>query len=387
MDHIGILKHAFRTTLRYRALWVLGFLWAIVGGNNLNAAATGNPGGGGSGYRMGPGDFSGLNFNPRAFLGFIVLACCLLVFVAIAATIVRYVLQSGIYRSLAHLEHDNVTPGVRRGFREGWHRRTWRLFAQDLVVGIVLFLVLILALAVAASPLLLLLTQSDAARVIGIAAAVGLGFLWLLLLIATIIVVSVVKEFWWREAVLGDKDTFTAISNGWSMVRQNLGDVAIMWLLMFGLGIALAIVMIPVVLILLALVGVIAVAPGYLIYQATQSIAGGLIGAFPWDSWSSSCPWPSSAASTSSSRPRCGTRCTINWSLAQTWKAYPHPLDHPLHYDTRITKKRPPAGGRFLFPPHTSPHASSGRGSPRWSPGTFRSPARLRRPDCHPQHA
>ena len=141
MDHIGILKHALETTLRHRALWILGLLWALVGGGSGGFSGNfGNIGnfGNRSSYRFHGHDFSSLaaNFNPAVLLGFLALFCGLLLLLAVIAAIARYVLQAGIYRSLDQLHQAGTEPTVRGAWREGWHRRTWRLFFQNLIVSI-----------------------------------------------------------------------------------------------------------------------------------------------------------------------------------------------------------------------------------------------------------
>jgi len=287
MDHVAILKRAWRITFRYRALWALGFLWALVGGAggsggrvpNFASSFQGNIGGN-VGNEMGVG-FSRMGAMLSHYLGWILLGACFLFLLAIIMAVLRYVLQAGIYRILYRLEVDDVAPKVAAGFREGWHRRTWRLFLQNLLIGIPLVIGVFLLLALAASPLLLLLANSDGAHIAGIVATIGLMILAILVIFVLIIVVGVLSQFWWRAAVIDDKDTIGSISAAWKVVRAHLSDVVIVWLLMLGVGILFGILMMILAMILVAITAVVAGVPGYLLYLATQSVFVALLWGAP----------------------------------------------------------------------------------------------------------
>ncbi len=281
MDHIAIIKQAFKTTISYRALWILGFLWALVGGGSGGGSSFGSPGRGNANWKPDQNPFTNFGFDPMAMLPWIILGCGLLLILGIAFTTLRYVLQAGIYRTLRRLSETGEPPSVRGAFRDGWHRRTWRLFLQDLVVGIPLVFGAILLLALAASPLLLLTAQAEWVKAIGVVSAVGLILAWVFLLVFVIMAIDILKQFWWRAAVLSDLPTFDAIRAGWRLVRGQLKDIIIMWLLMLGAGFLFAILMIPVVLVLGAITAAVAGLPGYMIYEATRNWLPTLIWAIP----------------------------------------------------------------------------------------------------------
>lgn len=290
MDHIGIISNAFKTTIRYRALWILGFLWFLVGGG----LSSGSPGsltytsGSSSGAPFGGTEWEQLGLDPlfagamaTAIASWLLLACCIFLLLAIIITVVRYVIQAGVYRSLSRLELEGEEPTVGDAFRQGWHRHTWRLFLQNLLVIIVLALTMILLGLIVAAPLLLLVVDNDAANAVGIGGTVVLGLCWALLLFAALIAVNVLSQLWWRAAVIADQSTIDAMVTAWRMARHNLSDLAIIWLLMLGIGILFAFLMIPFVFILALLTVILAGGPGYLIYQITGSVAGALLWGIP----------------------------------------------------------------------------------------------------------
>lgn len=276
MDHIGILKNALQTTLRHRSLWILGFLWALVGG-----------GGGVS------GNFSNLSTTwsgePRAWSSELTpwLMVALFVFLALFCVLVpvlvvlNYVLWAGIYRVLDAWSTRQVPPTVGAGFREGWHRRTWRLFLLNLVVYVPLALAFLVTLLVAASPLLLLLVGEDVATVIGVGMAIALLIPTMLVWTLVFALVSVLGQFWWRAVVLDDQPITTALRYGWDLVRGRLRDVVIMWLLMFGVGLLLGMVMFIVFVLAGGLALLVAGGPAWLLYRLTDSPVPALLWGIP----------------------------------------------------------------------------------------------------------
>ena len=155
------------------------------------------------------------------------------------------------------------------------------MFLQNLLVFIVVFVVLILLALVVAMPVILLSSGGDALSALGVGFTILFGLCWILLMIAAIIIIGVLSEFWWRAAVIGDQDTITAMRTSWRLVRQNATDVLIMWLLMLGIGILFALILFPVVLLIGLLTAAIAGGPGFLIYQATESIGLALAWGIP----------------------------------------------------------------------------------------------------------
>jgi hypothetical protein len=159
---------------------------------------------------------------------------------------------------------------VRQGFRMGWSRSAFRLFLIDLLIGLPLAVAFILLFLLAAAPLLLWATESTAAGALGTAITIVLGLLVILLAIGVAVILSVLMPFFRRVCVLEGLGVTEAIRQGYAIVRRNLKDVVVMWLITVGLRIGWVIVMIPVVLLLLVVSG----AVGGLL----ALLAGGLTG-------------------------------------------------------------------------------------------------------------
>jgi len=278
MNHIEVLKRAWRTAWNYRALWVFGFILAL---------ATG--GGRGSSNSNTWAQYSVDRLPPRAantLLAIGIGVACLVVLLIIVAAIARYVAETALIRMVDHHEETGQKRSVRQGFRLGWSRRAFYLFLIDLVIGLPVAVAFILLFLLAAAPMLLWATESTAAGAVGTATTIGLGLLVVLLAIVVGVVLSALKPFFRRVCVLEQTGVTEAIRQGYALVRLDLKDVGIMWLITLGLHIGWVILMIPVVLLLLVvsggLSGLLALLAGGLTGLAFEGaapwIVGGVVG-------------------------------------------------------------------------------------------------------------
>lgn len=282
MDHLKILKRAFSITWTYRALWVFGFLLALTMSRSGGSSN--------SGYQFNRNDFNGGQGFPHIFPGITqqvvsaivaagVTLLCVIIVLAIASAIIRYISETALIRMVDLNEASDERVGVRAGFRLGWSRQAFRLFLIDLLVGIVGAVAFILLLAVAAAPLLVWLTKSDLLRTLGTVAGIGMIFLVILFFILIAIVLSVVMQFIRRAAVLEDLGVIESIRRGFVLVRQRLGDTVIMALIMFALGLGWVVISIPVVILLLMAAVVLGGLPALLAGMITNLFAQGSL---PW---------------------------------------------------------------------------------------------------------
>lgn len=255
MDHIKVLKRAFEITWRYRALWVFGIILTLTaggGGGNINTV-----------YRI-QREWILPRISQEIVWMIVIIGtaiACVVLILIVAGTIAHYVSETALIRMVNDHEEMGKKRTIRHGFRLGWSRTAWRLFLIDLLIGLPLVLLVFL-------PLMLLLVGglalsvivapewSTVVGVIGTIVGVGLAFLVILMLTLVTLVVEPLRLFFRRACALEGLGVIKAIRHGFGLVKRHFKDVAIMWLLMIGLGFAWLIVMIPVV-ILLMLVGVV----------------------------------------------------------------------------------------------------------------------------------
>ena len=273
MNHTKVLKRAWHIVWNYRALWVFGFILSL---------ATGGRGSSSGRVANNWDQYSTDRIPPEVVSTLIAIGiglACLIVLLIIVAAIARYVAETALIRMVDDHEETGQKRSVRQGFRMGWSRAAWRLFLIDLLIGLPVAAAFILLFLLAAAPLLLWATESKAAGALGTATTVGLGLLVVLAAIVVAAILSVLKPFFRRVCVLQQMGVVESIRQGYAMVRQNLKDVVLMWLITVGLRIGWAILMIPVVLLLLVVSGVLG--------GALALLAGGLTGlafegAAPW---------------------------------------------------------------------------------------------------------
>lgn len=276
MDHLRIIKRAFNITTAYRALWVFGILIALT-----TSRGGGNGGGGGnngSNFNGNNPDWPNMPFFrdlPRRFsdipqdvingliAGAIALVCFFLL-LGIAFAILRYVSTVSAIKMTNDYEANGTKVTVGEGFRLGWSRSAFRLWLVDLLFGLAGFIIAILLLAIAAAPLLLWLTQNETAGIIGTVITIGLAIVTILFMVVFFALVGIWMELIRRAVVLEGLGVMDGIRRGWLLARRRLGDVVIMGLILFGIGLVFAILMIPVVILVLIVAGVTGALPGLL---------------------------------------------------------------------------------------------------------------------------
>ena len=302
MDHIKVLKRAWETTWRYRALWVFGIIVALTtasaGGSSGSGGSSSGGSNGGNGRFQPPGDFpwppSEYSWPWPEILSNVVTAlivvsigvACVIAFLVIAGTIARYVAETALIRMVDEHEETGEQHSVREGFRMGWSRTALRLFLINLLIGLPTTLMFILLFVLTAAPLLLWAMGNTPAGVIGTVATIGLFFLVLFLAILVGAILTLLKRFFWRACALEELGVLDSIREGFDVVRRHLKDVVIMWLIMIGVRIGWAIakiaaliVMFPVILLLIVVGIVLGGLPALLIGGLTSLFFDGLA---PW---------------------------------------------------------------------------------------------------------
>ncbi len=106
--------------------------------------------------------------------------------------------------------------------------------------------------------------------------SIGLICCAVLCLIVVTLIIRPFFEFIVRICVIEKRGVFDSIREGFRMVRANRGNVAILYLLIIGVGIGFGILMIPIGLVLI----IIPAGIGFAIYFATQAVTTAVIVGF-----------------------------------------------------------------------------------------------------------
>ena len=182
-------------------------------------------------------------------------------------------------RMVDHYEETGEKLTFRQGLRLGWSRTAWRLFLINLTIDLPLMLVLGLLFILAFAPLFLWGTGVTSVGVVGTVGAICLFFLWILVVIVVSVVFDLMKHFFRRACAIEGLGVIDSIRRGYQVMRANLKDVGVMWIIMVGINIAWPIVMIPVVLVA-GFAAVVAGGGTFLVLAGLTSLITS--GATPW---------------------------------------------------------------------------------------------------------
>lgn len=283
MNYFDLLKRAFQITWRYRALWLFGFILALCGGGGGGGGGNFNvPGSGNADF----GNFGDLPNIPEpdpgliiAIIGSVIGLFILLYLVALVAQLIARTALIGMVNQI-QTTHEAVTIG--HGWHWGWSRRSWRLFLLNLVITIPVVIISLGLILLALSPLLLLFAENRVLTVIAIVLAVLAVLFVLLLLFLLGAVIKPFQELAWRRTVLAEQGVVVSLRDAVDLLRQRFKDVAVIWLLMLGIGFGWAlvslIIVLPVSLIGAVLAGGI---PAGLVYLISRSGLGAAIAGIP----------------------------------------------------------------------------------------------------------
>jgi hypothetical protein len=293
MNHKDILKRAWNILWDYKALWLFGFILAITtaSGSSSNAANSASNSSQGS---QQPPEYWGESFEEgweefsqefdklfvevipaevmSAVIAISVLVGCVIVILIVIVIIFRYMSETALIKMVDHYEETDQKLGVRDGFRLGFSRTAWKVFLVDLVINLPLIILGIFFAIMVMMPLLLLLTASEAAGILGVVMTIGLFFVGIFLAFIIFAVISLMKHFFRRAVAIEELGVFEAIRFGFQLVRQNLVNIALMWLITVGINIGFSILLIPVAILVLIVSALFSGAIGLAV--------GGLMGLF-----------------------------------------------------------------------------------------------------------
>ena len=281
MNYTDLLKRAFHLTWRYKPLWLFGFILALCGGGQSGGGTNFNFPGSSSEF----GDLGAApgtpNIDPTLILAVVAGLICLILLLAVVAIVAQYVARTALIGMVRQIETtESVT--MTEGWRLGWSRNAWRTFLVSLLIGIPLMIISIVLILLALSPLLLLAVNQTASRVTGIILAVAAVILVVLILVAVGAVIRPFRELAWRGVVLDQQGVIASLRDAVGLVKSRFKDVAIIWLLMIGIGIGWGlvtlVVILPVSIIAALLIGGI---PAGLVYLVSQSWIGAAVTGIP----------------------------------------------------------------------------------------------------------
>ncbi len=286
MDYGKILARAFEITFKYRALWLFGFLMALFGGSSGSNFNFGNWGGGrdfpttargGEGLPTLPPDFW------QNLTLIILLVCCVIVVLAILGIVLRFLSRAALIGLVQELETNGTVPTIRRGFSIGADR-FWPQLGIAIAINLPLMIITLVLMVIALAPILaaivpLINTGKNVPEALWTVFAGSIAGSLVMICCAVIclallyLVVEPFYQFILRACVIGRRGVMDSIREGYRLVRENLGNVVVLYLLIIGISIGFAILMIPITLILVG----IPIGAGVAMGLASQSWQAALI--------------------------------------------------------------------------------------------------------------
>lgn len=240
MDYMGTLRRGWDITWKNKWLWLLGFLAALGGGSSFGSS---------SNYSSGSSDVSGAapNVTPEmiaAIVGGAFLVLCIAFIVGILMWLVSLASKGGLITAVAELDRGQETR-FGTAFRQGW-RKVLPLIGMTLVLyGVVIVLAIILAIGFGGSLIAALSAGAnmDSNAMAGLLGTAGVIFLCLLcLLIPLSIVLSFIYPFAFRGMMLRNMGVMESIRHGWAVLRSHLGDILVLGLIFFVIGLLVGLV-------------------------------------------------------------------------------------------------------------------------------------------------
>jgi len=254
MQYGTLLSRAWHIIWRNKIIWLFGFLAALGSG--------GGGGGGNSNYRFGSGDFSrpgasGLPPELERLLTRVFSDQTLIITIIVVIALIGLVIGL-VLALLAALAHSAMVDMVREAdetettsFNTGWRtglRRMLPTFLIRFLLGLPTFIIIMAGVAAFLASFIPLLSRvgfRDSRALVG-GGILGTLFLCffpaLCVGLLLTIPLQVLETLSIRALVLEDRGIWGSIRRGWNILTTNLGDVVVVWLIFFLIGIGVAVV-------------------------------------------------------------------------------------------------------------------------------------------------
>jgi hypothetical protein len=294
----NVLSRAFQIVTNNRVFWVLGLLLTLFTGT-ISFSVNRNP-----------FTFASNPATLNEAVGSSALFGCLTALLTILFFILRAAVEGGLIAAVDRTER-GAPPTFQQAWRDG-QAKMWPILGLNLILValalVVVIIVVIAAFVVLGAAVASIFTTIDSSLQQpgatpqispNIGASMGLFVVCLcglgLLLIPLAVVLGITVQLGERAIVLDNQSVGQAWGTGWRLMRANLGNVIVLLLAQFGVGILVAIVgaviAIPVGALLLGMnlssPGAVATLVGIVGGIFLWAVAG-LIGALP-GAWASSC--------------------------------------------------------------------------------------------------
>lgn len=246
MPYTKLLKRSFEIVRHQRALWILGFIFALFGGGG----SAGGGGGGGnsaswseSGSDFGQTPFDGVSpalpesFDAQTLISLVLLFGCIMIGLAIFAFVIRNVALAGLIHG-----SERAAAGEELQWRElwraGWSQTGRRLMGLKLLLGIPTLLTLLIVFIVGLTTAFSVMQSLEAGEspdftfmplILG-----TIGTLICLFMLVWLLtwVLGMIGNYAGRTIVLEERPMMEALREGWTLFKNNVVDTVIFSLIL-----------------------------------------------------------------------------------------------------------------------------------------------------------
>lgn len=280
MDYGQILSRSWKITWENKYLWVLGFLAALtrISSNANTNYSTSDP----------VTDFQSFERVMQASMA-VLLLCCVFFIVGLALWLLSVVAKGGLITAVAGIDNgEEMSLGA--AFRAGT-ARVWTLVGMNILLYLPIILAVFVALIVGFMALagsgITFATLAEEPAVAGDALAAGFSLFFICLcglmcgLVLVGIVLQFINAFAYRGIMLRGLGVMESISHGWQVFRANMGEVLLLAVLFFIIGIAYiflaAMVLFPLTLVIFVpMIGMMMDGGSLGVVEVTVFVLGGL---------------------------------------------------------------------------------------------------------------
>jgi hypothetical protein len=280
VDYGKIVNRSVTIVWENKFLIILGFLAAL--GSGTLGSGGGSGGGGGNGGASGNWQFPNLSEGETALaVGAILAIICVLLFVGIILWVVSTIARGGLIASV-----DNIEDGQKSSFREAWaagRDKAWTLLGIGIIPAIpsLAFLVIGLFGLVTYGGMTAFLGE-EFANSTGVAGLGVIAAIIACIVVPIALLLTILRTFAERACMLEGLGAVDSYRRGAGVLRDNLGQAIVLFLLQIAIFIVLGIV--------LFLPGVIAVLccllwPLIIAFQGAVTAAVSAAWTLAWRTW------------------------------------------------------------------------------------------------------
>lgn len=236
IDYGDLIKRSYQILIRYKFLWLFGFIVAFTSGGYGNYSNFSSSEKSGNEFQRNFKIFEKFSSINIALILFLI---GIAIIIGIVFLILRYISTAALISSVDDIEKQRDA-SVKKGFTNGWHHWLY-ILGIDLVIFIPLTLIIIIILTILVGPGILLIILKK--MIAGIVLLVIGALIAIVLIIALAIFSGLLELLSIRYKIIKNESVFASISLAFKLITAKIGQVIITWLITVAIGIITGIIL------------------------------------------------------------------------------------------------------------------------------------------------